>query len=168
MPTSILPPLPTTTPNSAPDVDSLAARQARNLEQVTTMTATTSAAMLAGVRDTYLHAWGQPRKVPQLNAQGKPVLDAAGKPVTVANPADRANENNLSPADAVASMGTGAQAAFTIYAATLAAVHSIYGDAAMVHPVTSEDMSRAPVGWTVTFATDGSGTATYTPPAPAA
>ncbi len=150
MPT-ILPPLNTPAPSPV-DVDSLAARQARNLSQVTSIAATTCAAMLAGVRDSYLHAWGQPAKT------------KAEDGTVTSDPANRLNENNLSPAEAIAGYGNGAQGAFAVYATTLAAVHTIYGDAAMIHPTTGENMTTAPAGWSVVFAPDGTATAAYTAP----
>ncbi len=154
MPT-ILPSLNAPAPSPV-DVDSLAARQAHNLAQVAEMTANTSAAMLAGVRDTYAHTWGVPVKT------------KAADGTVSSDPSRRANQNNLSPAEAISSYGTGAQAAFGVYAATLAAVHTIYGDAAMIQPTTGENMTAAPAGWSVVFAPDGTATATYTAPVPPA
>ena len=131
------------------DVDSLAARQARNLAQV--------AAVETNLRQTQWTAFGRVWSL----AWG--TLPANG------DQSQRRNENALSPVDAWTSFGAAGAAYLQAFGVELTAAVQIDPTVGQ-HPVTGEDMTTIPAGYTVTPQPDGSVAVIYTAPtaAPAA
>lgn len=141
-------PLPTTTPPV--DVDSLTARQTRNAQQTSDATMTFLVSMRDELGRRFAHTWGEPLKAKQADG------------TFTADPSQRRNENNLSPADSVASYGTQAETYFLAFALLVpVAIQLGVLNADGTHPVTGEDMTKPPDGYTVTFNVDGSGIVTY-------